>query len=277
MKRVAFITLFTGLFTLLMGQHQSDRANADTALHVPTDTFRMIENHAFQVGEYLRYRVHYGIVNAGIAELSVKNKIHKNGRETFRIVGTGKSVGLFNMFFKVRDRYETYMDAQSLMPWEFVRDVDEGGYEIQRHIFFDQHQHQARDIKKNKDKIYEVPGYSQDILSAFYYARCAPTPNLQPGHMIAVNTFLDHEVFPMKLKFMGYETIKTKFGKINCMKYMPVVQKGRVFKEEEGMTIWVSNDSSRIPIRLKTDLLIGSIKMDLQEYKGLKKPLQFKD
>lgn len=236
---------------------------------------RVIDNNAFKVGEYLKYRVHYGIVDAGIAELRVQGMTTKYGRPAYHIVGTGKSVGMFNWFFRVRDRYETYMDKEAMMPWEFIRDVDEGGHEIKRHIYFNQFEKTAKDVKKS-NKVYDVPENVQDILSAFYYARNADYSSLKKGDMIKINTFVDHEVFPLNLKFDGYETIKTKFGKVYTMRFLPVVQKGRIFKEEEGVYFWITADANHIPVRVKSELAVGSIKMDLEDYKGLKNKINFR-
>ena len=86
--------------------------------------------------------------------------------------------------------------------------------------------------------------------------------------------FFDDEIFKFKLKFMGYEKIKTKFGTINSMKFRPYVMSGRVFKEQESLTIWVSNDENRVPLKIQASLLIGSLKAELIQYKNLKTNLK---
>lgn len=259
----------------VVSQNNSAVLTSNTNGSDETKELRVIDNKAFQVGEYLKYRVHYGIVDAGVAELRVQKMTVKNGRPSYHIVGTGKSVGMFNWFFKVRDRYETYLDKEAMMPWEFIRDVEEGGHEIKRHIYFNQYEQKAKDVKKS-DKEYDVPANVQDILSAFYYARSADYSNLKKGDMIEINTFVDHEVFPLNLKFDGYETIKTKFGEIYTMRFLPVVQKGRIFKEEDGVFFWITADANHVPVRVESELAVGSIKMDLIEYKGLKNKINFR-
>ena len=239
-------------------------------------TLREISNDAFNKGEYLKYRIHYGIIDAGIAELSVKDITHKNGREVFHMVGKGRSTGMAEWFFKTRDTYESYIDTKSILPWEFVRDVNEGGYKIKRHVMFDHYNNTAKDILEKQPKDYQIPVNTQDILSAFYYARAAETEEMIPGDVLPIEIFMDHEVFPFQLKYMGVENMKTKWGHIACKRLVPVVQEGRVFREEEGLTLWVTDDANKIPIRLEAKLAVGSIKMDLDDYRNNRSPLQFK-
>jgi len=236
---------------------------------------RAVSNTAFVKGEYLKYRIHYGIINAGIAELRVSGIETKNGRQAYHMVGTGRSVGMAEWFFKTRDRYETWMDTEALVPWEFIRDVNEGGFEIKRHLIFNQYQHQVHDLEAPKKGLFKTPENVQDLLSTFYYARTLPTEDMEVGDEIPINMFLDHEMFNFKLKYIGKETVKTEFGKVRCRVFRPVVQKGRVFKDEETMTLWVTDDNNKIPVRLKTELVIGSIKMDLVDYKNSAHPIRF--
>lgn len=223
----------------------------------------------FKAGEYLKYNVSYGIVNVGYAEIEVKNKSKVNGFEAYHIVGYGKSNGFWDMMFKVRDRYETFYDAGNAVPVKFIRDVYEGGYEIKRNIDFDHFAHKATDHHPNPPKTFDVPYNVQDMLSSLYYARGMDTKGMQPGDEIEINLFLDHEMFPFKLKMVGRETVKVKGTKFKCMVFRPVVQKGRVFSEDEGMTIWVTDDANKIPVKLKTSLRVGSISMELDKFKNL--------
>lgn len=259
---LAFALPFGGFSTL---DHQPEVLLGETK----RPDLRKIDNKAFQKGEYLKFRLHYGLVNAGEAELEVKEVISRQGRSAFHIVGEGGSVGMFNWFYKVDDRYETYLDTEAIMPWEFVRDVYEGGYEINRHIKFNQYDNWA----ESDGLYYEVPPYVQDIFSAFYYSRTMDVSDLKIGDMLEIQTFLDHEIYPLKLKYLGDEIVKSDVGKVKCMKFRPYVQAGRVFKEADDMSIWVSADANHIPIRMQSDLLIGSIRMDLTEYKNLKNKL----
>ncbi len=243
-------------------------ANEKTAL-------RTVENTAFGVGEFLKYRIHYGIIDAGIAELRVTEMVTKKGRPTFHMVGTGRSTGMAEWFFKTRDRYETFIDQESILPWEFIRDVNEGGHIIKRHLLFDHYSNKARALEQ-QGKEYDIPVFAQDMLSAFYYARTFDQSLLKVGDQLPITMFLDYEEFPFFLKYEGKEWMSTKWGKVKCLKFTPVVQAGRVFKDQEGVTLWVSDDAGKVPVRLQADLQVGSVKMDLEAYSGLLRPLTFK-
>ncbi len=238
-----------------------------------TDTsgMRQLKNKAFQVGEYLKYRIHFGLVNAGIAELTVLEKARIHDRPAYHIVGTGGSVGLFSLFYKVDDRYETYLDESALVPWRFIRDVYEGGYEINRDIAFDHY----LDSAYSDGRSYAVPDNVQDLLSAFYYSRTFNVDSIRTGDELEIMTFLDHEVFPLRLRYLGDEVLKTRFGRISCMRFQPIVMVGRVFREAEGMSLWVSKDDNHVPIRLQSELLFGFIKMDLIGFRNTRTPLLF--
>ncbi len=250
----------------------SSYSHAPTSQHVG---LRKMSNRAFKTGEYLKYRIHYGIIDAGIAELRVGEVVKRRGRPVYHMIATGRSVGMAEWFFRTRDHYESFIDTQSIMPWEFIRDVDEGGYIIKRHLIFDHFNNTAKDLHLSDTKTYDIVPYAQDMLSCFYYARCLPTDNISPGFEIPVEMFLDHEDFAFKLRYLGSETVKTKFGRIRCKKFIPVVQSGRVFKDEEGLTLWVTDDANKVPVRLEAELAVGSIKMDLIDYENVQHPLKF--
>jgi hypothetical protein len=234
---------------------------------------RVHPNKAFVAGEILKYRIHYGIIDAGVAQIEVKKDLHTlSNRKTFHVVGTGRTKGAFDWFFKVRDRYESYIDTASLVPWAFVRRVNEGGYIINQNVTFNHYENTATSEKGT----IHVPEGVQDLVSAYYYARNVDMENAKVGDLFPINAYLDDEVFPMNLKFIGIEKIKIKLGTFECLKFRPMLQEGRVFKEEEDMTIWVSNDSNRLVVRAEANILVGSIKMDLKDYSGLAHPLSSK-
>jgi len=234
---------------------------------------RVIPNKAFIAGEVLKYRIHYGIIDAGVAQIEVKKNLHTiSDRKTFHVVGTGRTKGAFDWFFKVRDRYESYIDTASLIPWSFVRRVSEGGYTINQNVTFNHYENTATSEKGTV----HVPVSVQDLVSAFYYARNMGMENAKIGDQFSIDAYLDDEVFPMNLKFIGEEKIKTKLGTFECLKFRPMLQEGRVFKEEEDMTIWVSDDANRLIVRAEAHILVGSIKMDLSGYSGLAHPLSSK-
>lgn len=234
-----------------------------------TGSIRELKQSSFKKGEFLQYDVSYGFFDAAKATLEVaSNSKEINGRNTMHIVGKGRSTGALRWFFKVDDKYETYIDEEAILPWKFVRHVREGGYSLDRSIDFDQFENKVTVFQKDT-KDYTVKPNTQDLLSAFYYARTLDLQNAKVGQEFIINTFFDREMYPLKIKFLGKDKIETDLGEFNCLKFRPMVEKGRVFKEEEDMTLWISDDVSKVPIRLKADLLVGAIKMDLVAHKNL--------
>lgn len=231
------------------------------------------KNTAFKEGEILSYRLHYGIINAGVAILEVKpNLIDVNGRKVYHIVGSGYSTGSTDVFFKVRDRYETYMDKDALLPWLFVRRVNEGGYKFSQDYTFN-HYTKKVDIGNNQNM--DIPVGVQDMVSAFYSARNLDLSHAKDGDLYSLTCFVDKEVWPLKIRFICREDIETDIGKVHALKFRPVVQKGRVFKHDEDLNVWISDDENHIPLRAQADVLIGSIKMDISSVKNLNNPLAF--
>jgi len=233
---------------------------------------------AYDTGEWFKFRIHYGFINAGYATLEVKEAVKEN-RKVYHVIGKGYTVGMSRFFFKVDDTYESYFDKVTNKPYQFVRKIDEGGYTKNQEGFFNQGNNKVlvKNYKNNTEKAFSVTEDVQDILSTFYYLRNHPNiDKLKVGESIVVDMFFDDEIFKFKLKFTGREELKTKFGTVSTMVFRPLVQSGRVFKEEESLTVWISDDENKIPLRIKASLAVGSIKADLDGYKGLKNPFMVK-
>jgi hypothetical protein len=269
MKNLLFLFFGLSLISLTAQSNDSQLPNPETG------QLRKLTQTAYQTGEKLQYKIGYGLINAGTATLAIKDISTKKGRPAYHVVGTGRSVGMAEWFFRTRDRYETFIDTEALVPWEFIRDVDEGGYLKNHHLIFNQFTQQVKDLKHPEKGTFSYPPYAQDILSALYYARAYNTQNMKAGDTRTFTIFLDHEQFPFQLKLMERKVVKTKFGKIKCLALRPVLQEGRVFEDEESMTIYVSDDANKIPILIESELLVGSIKVELTYYQGLRNPISF--
>lgn len=267
MKTQEFLFFFLLLSTSLTAQKKPVEAKVD---NLPKLGYRNLSQNAFGVGERLEYLIHYGFIDAGNAVLEVKNGAPINGRETYKIVGTGKSLGSFDWFFKVRDHYETHLDVAGVFPHRFIRECDEGGYKIHQDYTFYQ---DRRGYKDRLGKTYLAPDFIQDMISAFYYARTIDFSNAKYGDIFTIQTLVDDEYYPLKIKFTGREEISLKSGKYRCLKFAPVVQKGRVFKKEEDLSVWITDDKNLIPVLAQAKILVGSIKMELIQYSGLRNPI----
>ena len=242
-----------------------------------TNSFVQREN-AYTTGEWFKMRIHYGLVTAGYATLEIKEAT-KNNQKVHHVVGKGWTTGMTKLFFKVNDNYESYFDKETGKPYQYVRKIDEGGYTKNQEGFFNQANNTVlvKDYKHKTESTVTVPEEVQDIVSSFYYLRNHPKiDKLKNGESIAIDMFFDGETTKFKLKFLGREDISTKFGKVSCMIFRPFVQAGRVFKEEESLTVWISDDDNKIPIRVKASLAVGSLKADIEAFKGLKNSFKIK-
>ena len=235
------------------------------------------ENHSsFDTGEWFKFRIHYGWFTASYATLEVKEEM-LHGTPVHHIVGIGKSSGILSTFFKVEDYYETYIDKEKVLPYRFIRKINEGGHTKDIEINFDQQKKEALvvDKKHKTTKTFTTEADVQDMMSSFYYLRNnINVSSLKKGDEQYVNMFFDNENYLFKLRFLGKEVLKTKVGKIRCLKFRPFVQADRVFKEEESLTVWVSDDDNRMPVKIKANILVGSIQADLDAFKGLKHPFK---
>ncbi len=234
-----------------------------------TVSFAQSNKTAFKSGEWLKYRMHYGLINAGYATVNIKS-LKKDGVDAYHVTGKGWTTGVTRWFFKVKDNYQTWFYKENLKPYHFRRRVDEGGHIISRDVYFNQEDKTAfiKDHKKNTEKTVAIENV-QDMISAFYYLRSQNIDDLKIGDELKLDMFFDYETFGFKMKYLGKETLNTKFGKVKCLKFRPLVQSGRVFKAEESLTVWITADKNKIPIRIKADLAVGSLKADLDQYKGL--------
>lgn len=230
----------------------------------------------FKDGEWLKFRIHYGIFNASYATLEV-NETNLNGESHYHVKGHGKSTGLLHAFFKVDDTYESYINKETGLPTKFIRDINEGGYKKDKRIYFNQKAHTAvvEDRKHDTEEEFKIEEKVQDMISVFYSLRDQIDEKLKKeGDEIVVNMFFDDKNHKFKTVFVGKEKIKTKFGKIEVLKLKPLVESGRVFKDEGGLTVYVSADKNKIPLQIKAKLSVGSLKADLHEYKNLKHPFE---
>ena len=196
-----------------------------------------------------------------------------HGKLVNHVVGIGKTTGIARWFFKVDDNYETFIDKENDRPYKFIRQIDEGGHTKDVEINFDYNTNTAlyHDKKRDRKKTISIHEEVHDMVSTFYYLRNEVNINtLKKNDEFTLDMIYDDdETFKFRIKYLGKDIIRTKFGKIECLKFIPYVQSGRVFKEKESLTVWVSNDKNKIPLRIKADLAVGSIKADLNAYKGL--------
>ena len=238
-----------------------------------TDTeFCGIKNSAFLAGETLTMRVFYNTAGMyiGAGEASFTTSLERfNGKTTYHCVGEGKTYPFFDNFFRVRDRYETYIDTATMLPIKFIRNVDEGGYKIYNNVTFN---HSAS-TAVSTNGVFKTTNCIQDVISAIYYARNINFDKYKTGDKIPVDMFLDDEIYHLYIRYLGKETLKTRYGKFRAIKFKPLLIKGTIFEGGEKMTVWISDDPNHVVLRVESPITVGSIKVDMYGYKNLRYPL----
>lgn len=232
----------------------------------------LVNEKPFKPGEKLVYSVKFGPIVGGTAFLLLKQTTYGN-QTVFHSVAQGRTVGVAEKLYSVKDVFESYFDVSTGLPYKLVRDVKEGTYRKHEEATFDRISNTAYSLRK--DTIIKVPPEILDMVSLLYFIRSIDYRSIKSGDVIRTVTYFDDEIFPFDIRYKGKEDIKTKFGKIRCHRFDPVVEPGRMFASEDDMQIWLSDDRNIIPVKVRFDLIVGSLRMELDEYANLKYPLVF--
>lgn len=248
------------VFSLVSWNNSEHYSNTTLAL-------RSMENNSYQPGEFLKYRIHYGAVNAGLVSMSVAAQPTQIGnKSTYNLRVEGETLKSFEWAYKVRDKFESWVDQGSQAPLRYAKTVREDRYFNQDLAIYD---HENAKLRNTKGEL-KIPAYTQDIASAIYYLRNLNYQTAVSGSQFPINVYLDNKVYNLNITFKGRETIKTDIGKVKCIKIKPQLVVDRVFKNSDAMTVWVTDDENHIPVRIESEIRVGSIKVDIIEYKGLK-------
>jgi len=257
MRYFILIFLLTGLFHSYPVKAQSE--------------FCGITNGSFKPGESITLKVYYRLsgVYVGAGEATFNCLLEKlGGKDVYHVIGEGKTYRAYDWFFKVRDRYESYIDTASMRPLKFVRNVNEGGYKIYNHVTFDQTQH----IATSTNGTFKVPECVQDVISAVFYARNINFDKYKVNDKIPFTMFLDDQVYNIYIRYLGKEVIDTRYGKFRAIRFKPLLIKGTMFEGGEQMDVWVSDDPNKVPLRIQSAISVGSIVVDMIDYKNLRHP-----
>ncbi len=231
-----------------------------------------IKNISFKAGEKVTLAVYYAVagvyVNAGTATFTTTLET-LNNKPVYHIVGDGRTNSSYDWIYKVRDRYETYVDTTTMQPLKFIRNVNEGGYKKYQNVTFNK----TANTAITNEGVFKVPSCVQDVVSAVFYARNVDFSKLQPNDKIAFDMFLDNEVFNMYIRYLGRETIKTRYGKFRAIKFKPLLIKGTIFEGGENMTVWVTDDENKVPVRIESPISVGKVKIDMMAYENLRYPM----
>ncbi|MEP7146083.1 MAG: DUF3108 domain-containing protein [bacterium] len=270
------LTLILFIF-LLSFKISSSQDSASTKFE-----FRKIPQNAFKNGEKLTFEINFGFVTAGEAVMEIDPVFQiVNGRKCHDIRFYVNSTSSFDWVYKVKDFYRTYVDMEGLFPWRFEQHIKEGTYQRDFEAIFDQQNLKAKTYTGEKEpKKFEgefnIPRYVQDAMSAFYFGRTIDYSKMNVNDEMILQNFYKDETFPLRIKYLGKETIEVPAGEFRCVKVEPLVQEGGLFKSEGSIVIWMTDDDRKMPVKVKTKVLIGSIDADLSNYSGLAGPLNSK-
>lgn len=237
---------------------------------------RVIVNKSFSFGEKVEYRVHYGFINAAEARVEVaRNLSVVNNKPCFKINVTGRTVGAFDLISRVRDNWRSYVDTVAIVPQMFYRNIQENKYRKEETVIFNHDKDQAVSTIKEETKSYKIPNNIHDIISGYFYLRTLNFERISEGDVIEVPTFFDGEIYKLRIRYVGKDVIKTKFGKIKVLRLNPLIPDNKLFKGEGAVKLWVSDDINRIPLKAEVELAIGSLEMDIKSVKNLRKELEW--
>jgi hypothetical protein len=227
---------------------------------ISLEEFREVENRAFGVGEKLAFEISYGPIKAGTAVMEIRGITQLNGRDCYHVISTAKSNKVFSSFYKVEDRVESFFDQKGLFTWKFVQRLREGKYRADRFAEYDQVHHTVTTNKGTMD----VPAYVQDVLSTMYYVR---TQNLTVGEQLYVDNHSGRKVYPLAVKVHRRERVEVPAGSFDCFVVEPMLKAGGLFKHEGRIWVWLTADEKKMPVLMKTKVIIGTVDAKLKSYR----------
>jgi hypothetical protein len=273
MKRAERIIFLILTVSLLMHAQDSSGVNINVPQQVKSlDSLRKIDQVAFSVGEKLVYDVGYSFITAGEAVFYIPGMDTIQNRECYRVQFTVNSTPTFSFFYKVEDKYETILDKKGIFPWRFTQQIREGSYRYDFRADFDQ----LNNVAITKDGRYSIPPYVHDAVSAMFYVRTMDFSKSRPGQKVYLQNFYKDSTYQLAVKFLGYQRVSVDAGTFDCVLVEPLMKEGGLFKSEGRIIIWMTNDERKIPIKVSTQVIIGSIDAELREYSGINGPIKAK-
>lgn len=225
----------------------------------------------FQPGEILQYKLKYGFITAAEGTLKVlKTDLKFDGQPTYQLSVDGRTSGTFDVFYKIRDHYDSYIDQDKLTPYFYQENIREGSYKRTDKARFNQ---KTRKVVSNRGTFTGPTNQTFDLVSAYYFSRSLDMAKIKVGDEFKLNYFLGDEISQLKVEFVGREVIKTSIGKIRCLKFSPSIQPGRIFRKDSRLYLWITDDGNRVPVKAQVEILVGAVTMEISSAEGLKYPL----
>lgn len=250
--------------------------------------YRKVKNESFQRGEHIEYLVHYGPISAGTAVIDVSPKVYLlNNRVCYKVDVVGKTVGAAGVITHVNDVWRTYIDTAAFVTHRFYRELEEGPFRRKEKTdfnpltnsavmnFVEYREKDAPEDYKKGQKTFTIPNYAQDMVSGYYFLRTIDFKNLKVNETITVPGMLEDKLYNLQIKYLGKETIRTKFGKINAHRLVPIMPENGLFSGESSIRFWISDDMNRVPVKIEADMFIGKVVIEVKDYKNLRHKFNF--
>lgn len=257
------LTIYISFIAILMG-------------FIAKDTYRIVKNESFKRGESIEYLLHYGVLNAGVATVDVSNKLYLlNNRVCYKIDVYGKSIGALDAATRIRDVWRSYIDTASISSHRFYRNIEEGPYRKEETIHINMASKTAKIEDEKPVRTVKTPAHVQDIVSGYYYLRTINFESMKEGEIINIPVLFEDTNYDFKIRYKGRTEVDTKFGKIKAFLAVPIMPDNKLFKGDDAIKVWISDDKNKIPVKVEVELVIGSVSMELKNYKNLKYPFNF--
>ncbi len=225
----------------------------------------------FEVGEVLEYRMKYGFITAAEAVVKVlPSDLRFDNKPVFNLSVNVRTSGSFDVFYKIRDQYDSYIDQETLLPYFYQENVREGSYRRQDKARFSQ---DAKKVVSNRGTFTTPTKQTFDLFSAYYFARSLDLSQIKVGDKFKLNYFLGDEITNLEIEYIGKEVVKTKLGNIRCLKFSPSINPGRIFRKDSRLYLWITDDGNRVPVKAQVEIVVGSATLELKSASGLKYPL----
>jgi hypothetical protein len=242
---------------------------------VKSEKMVKLHNYSFDRGEEISYRVHYGFINAGESKVTVSDRHYiLNDKICYRVEVSGNTVGAFDKILRIRNIWGSYFDTSYFQPQKSFRHIQEGRYRKREETFYDYNKRVAKVIAENDTaKLVKVSPDIQDMVSGYYYLRLLNYDSMKEGDTLHLKGIFEDQTYNFKILYMGRHVVETKFGKIPSILLKPVMPDNKLFSGTNPISFYISEDKNRIPIKVKASLVVGSVELDIKDYKNLRHPL----
>lgn len=219
----------------------------------------------------MQYKLRYGIITAAEATLKVlPSDLKFDEKPTYRLWVNAQTSGTFDLFYKVRDHYDSYIDKTELTPYFYQENIRESSYRRQDKARFYQ---AGQKVVANRGNFSTPTRQTFDLVSAYYFSRSLDINKLKIGDTFKLNYFLGDEISALEIEYIGKEVIKTKLGNIRCLKFSPSIKPGRIFKKDSKLYLWITDDGNRVPVKAEVEILVGSVTLEIKSAEGLRYPI----